>query len=205
TKVGLTGFKWIAKMIRDAEGKQEFIGGGEESFGYMVGDFVRDKDAVTATLLACEIAIAAKNEGSSLYEKLLQIYVDNKFYKEHLISVVKKGISGAEEIKQMMIDLRANPIKEIDGEKVKYLYDYQSSVRTNVLDGSESTINVPKSNVLIYETENGTKVASRPSGTEPKIKFYFSVNTKLNKVENAINTEKQLDEKIQRIIKELNL
>ena len=205
TKVGLTGFKWIAKMIRDAEGKQEFIGGGEESFGYMVGDFVRDKDAVTATLLACEIAITAKNEGSSLYEKLLQIYVDNKFYKEHLISVVKKGISGAEEIKQMMIDLRANPIEEIDGEKVKYLYDYQSSVRTNLLDGSKSTINVPKSNVLIYETENGTKIASRPSGTEPKIKFYFSVNAKLNKIENAINTEKQLDEKIQRIIKELNL
>jgi len=205
TKVGLTGFKWIAKMIRDAEGKQEFIGGGEESFGYMVGDFVRDKDAVTATLLACEIAATAKNENSSLYEKLLEVYVANKFYKEHLISVVKKGISGAEEIKKMMVDLRANPILEIDGEKVKYLYDYQSSIRKNLLDNTEDTIDIPKSNVLIYETENGTKVASRPSGTEPKIKFYFSVNTKLDKVEDAVAIEKQLDTKIQRIIKELNL
>ncbi len=205
TKVGLTGFKWIAKMIRDAEGKQEFIGGGEESFGYMVGDFVRDKDAVTSTLLACEIAATAKSEGSSLYEKLLEIYVANKFYKEHLISVVKKGISGAEEIKKMMVDLRANPILEIDGEKVKYLYDYQSSIRKNLIDNTETTIDVPKSNVLIYETENGTKVASRPSGTEPKIKFYFSVNTNLDKIENAKTVEKSLDDKIQRIIKELNL
>ena len=205
TKVGLTGFKWIAKMIRDAEGQQEFIGGGEESFGYMVGSFVRDKDAVTATLLACEIAASAKSEGSSLYEKLLQIYVDNKFYKEHLISIVKKGISGADEIKQMMIDLRANPIQTIDGEKVKYLYDYQSSVCKNLLDNSETTIEVPKSNVLIYQTENGTKVAARPSGTEPKIKFYFSVNTSLDEVENAKQVENNLDAKIQRIIKELNL
>ena len=205
TKIGLTGFKWIAKMIRDAEGKQEFIGGGEESFGFMVGDFVRDKDAVTATLLACEIATAAKNENSSLYDKLLEIYTDNKFYKEHLISVVKKGISGAEEIKQMMVDLRANPLQMIDGEKVKYLYDYQSSVRKNLIDNTEEKIKVETSNVLIYETENGTKVASRPSGTEPKIKFYFSVNSALDKKENAVKVEADLDAKIQRIIKELNL
>ena len=205
TKVGLTGFKWIAKMIRDAEGKQEFIGGGEESFGYMVGDFVRDKDAVTATLLACEIAATAKNNGTTLYKNLLAVYVANKFYKEHLISVVKKGISGAEEIKKMMVDLRANPILNIDGEKVKYLYDYQSSIRKNLIDGTEDCIDIPKSNVLIYETENGTKVASRPSGTEPKIKFYFSVNTQLDKKENAVVVENKLDAKIQRIIKELNL
>ncbi|MEE9349964.1 MAG: phospho-sugar mutase, partial [Flavobacteriaceae bacterium] len=205
TKVGLTGFKWIAKMIRDAEGKQEFIGGGEESFGYMVGDFVRDKDAVTATLLACELASEAKNDNSTLYEKLLKIYVDNKFYKEHLIAVVKKGIKGAEEIKQMMINLRANPLQMIDGEKVKFLYDYQSSIRKNLIDNTEDNIDVEKSNVLIYETENGTKVASRPSGTEPKIKFYFSVNTALDNVNNAKKIENKLDEKIQRIIKELNL
>ena len=136
---------------------------------------------------------------------MLDIYVDNKFYKEHLISVVKKGISGAEEIKQMMIDLRANPIQKVDGEKVKYLYDYQSSTRKNLLDGSESVMDIPKSNVLIYETENGTKIASRPSGTEPKIKFYFSVNTPLDKIDNAVNVENALDTKIQRIIKELNL
>ncbi len=205
TKVGLTGFKWIAKMIRDAEGKQEFIGGGEESFGFMVGDFVRDKDAVTATLLACEIAATAKNEGSTLYKKLLEIYTQHKFYKEHLISVVKKGITGAEEIKQMMVDIRANPLQKIDGEKVKYLYDYQTSIKKDLINNTEEVITIDKSNVLIYETEKGTKVASRPSGTEPKIKFYFSVKTSLDKKENAIEVEQQLDAKIQRIIKELNL
>lgn len=128
TKVGLTGFKWIAKMVREAEGKQDFIGGGEESFGYMVGDFVRDKDAVTATLLACEIAADAKSKGSSMYQELLQIYVDNSLYKEHLISLVKKGMDGAEQIAQMMVDLRANPVTEIDGSKVNYVLDRKSVV-----------------------------------------------------------------------------
>lgn len=203
TKVGLTGFKWIAKMIRDFP-NQEFIGGGEESFGYMVGDFVRDKDAVTATLLACEIYADALENETTFYKELIQLYINHRYYKEHLISIVKKGISGAEEIKQMMINLRANPLKEIDGEKVKYLYDYQSSIRKNLLDNSEEKINIPKSNVLIYETENGTKVASRPSGTEPKIKFYISVNTPLDTIENASNIEQELDVKIKRIIEELN-
>ena len=205
TKVGLTGFKWIAKMIRDAEGKQDFIGGGEESFGYMVGDFVRDKDAVTATLLACEIAANAKAKGSSMYEELLQLYVDNHFYKEHLISIVKKGMNGAEQIKQMMIDLRENPVLEIDGSKVKYLFDYEASTKTNLLTNTIETIEIPTSNVLIYETIDGTKVAARPSGTEPKIKFYFSVRRKLDAVENAIAVETQLAAKIQRIIKEMKL
>lgn len=205
TKVGLTGFKWIAKMIRDAEGKQEFIGGGEESFGFMVGDFVRDKDAVTATLLACEIAATAKKEGTTLYKKLLEIYTKHQFYKEHLISVVKKGITGAEEIKQMMVDLRANPLQEIDGERVKYLYDYQTSIKKDLINNTEEKIETEKSNVLIYETEKGTKVASRPSGTEPKIKFYFSVKAPLNNIEKAVEIEQELDSKIQRIIKELNL
>lgn len=203
TKVGLTGFKWIAKMIRDFP-NQEFIGGGEESFGYMVGDFVRDKDAVTATLLACEIYADALENETTFYKELIQLYINHRYYKEHLISIIKKGISGAEEIKQMMINLRANPLKEIDGEKVKYLYDYQSSIRKNLLDNSEEKINIPKSNVLIYETENGTKVASRPSGTEPKIKFYISVNTPLDTIENASNIEQELDVKIKRIIEELN-
>ena len=168
TKVGLTGFKWIAKMIRDAEGKQDFIGGGEESFGYMVGDFVRDKDAVTATLLACEIAANAKAKGSSMYEELLQLYVDNHFYKEHLISIVKKGMNGAEQIKQMMIDLRENPVLEIDGSKVKYLFDYEASTKTNLLTNTIETIEIPTSNVLIYETIDGTKVAARPVGQNQK-------------------------------------
>lgn len=205
TKVGLTGFKWIAKMIRDAEGSQEFIGGGEESFGYLVGDFVRDKDAVTAALLACEIAASAKAKGSSIYESLLQIYVDNKFYKEHLISVVKKGISGAEEIKQMMIDLRENPYTKLAGSPVTHIYDYQSSICKNIQTGKETPIDVPKSNVLIYHAEDGTKVAARPSGTEPKIKFYFSVQLPLPHKANAAFIESNLDNRIQAIIKSMQL
>ena len=205
TKVGLTGFKWIAKMIRDAEGKQEFIGGGEESFGYMVGDFIRDKDAITATLLACEIAINAKNNNSTIYKVLLNLYRKYGFYKEHLISLVKKGIDGAEQIKQMMIDLRKNPIKEIDGSPVNFLYDYESSVCHNLLTGEKTDIEIPKSNVLIYQTVDGTKVAARPSGTEPKIKFYFSVKLPLEKMEDATVVEKLLDQKIERIIEDMQL
>lgn len=205
TNVGLTGFKWIAKMIRDAEGKQDFIGGGEESFGYMVGDFVRDKDAVTATLLACEIAANAKVTKSSFYKELLKLYVKHNFYKEHLIAIVKKGMDGAEIISKMMVELRKNPLEEIDGSKVTYLYDYQASSKTNLRTGKVEPINVEKSNVLIYHTEDGTKVAARPSGTEPKIKFYFSVNLPLDAIENSKAIEAKLDAKIQRIIKEMKL
>ena len=204
TKVGLTGFKWIAKMVRDFP-ELDFIGGGEESFGYMVGDFVRDKDAVTATLLACEVAALAKQNGSSFYEELLAIYVNNSFYKEHLISITKKGMDGAAEIKQMLSDMRNNPLTEIDGEKIATLSDYDASVEKNLITGKETKIDLPKSNVLIYQTENGTRIAARPSGTEPKIKFYFSVNTSLDSKENAIKIEAELDAKIQRIIKEMKL
>ncbi|WGH75858.1 phospho-sugar mutase [Tenacibaculum tangerinum] len=204
TKIGLTGFKWIAKMIKDHP-ELDFIGGGEESFGYMVGDFVRDKDAVTSALLACEIAADAKANNSSFYKELLNLYTRHHFYKEHLISLVKKGMDGAQQIKQMMVDLRNNPLSEIDGSKVEFLYDYQSSIRKNLITGEETTINIPKSNVLIYQTQDGTKVAARPSGTEPKIKFYFSVNSTLDDSSNAKEVEKTLDTKIQRIIKELNL
>ncbi len=203
TKVGLTGFKWIAKMIRDYE-NLDFIGGGEESFGYMVGDFVRDKDAVTATLLACEIFAAAKDNNTSFYEELIQLYLKHNYYKEHLISIVKKGISGAEQIKEMMVNYRKNPLEFIDGEKVKYLYDYQSSIKKDLLSNTQETISVPKSNVLIYETENGTKVAVRPSGTEPKIKFYISVNQALKNIENLTEVETEVTEKIKRITKEIN-
>ncbi|SNR50564.1 phosphoglucomutase [Lutibacter agarilyticus] len=205
TKVGLTGFKWIAKMVREAEGTQDFIGGGEESFGYMVGDFVRDKDAVTATVLACEIAADAKAKGSSMYQELLQIYVDNNFYKEHLISLVKKGMDGAQQIAQMMVDLRENPVTEIDGSKVNFVYDYEASTKTDLLKNTVETIDIPKSNVLIYETLEGTKVAARPSGTEPKIKFYFSVRGELCCIEKAKEVEAELDAKVQRIIKEMEL
>ncbi len=205
SKVSLTGFKWIAKMIRDAEGTLDFIGGGEESFGYMVGDFVRDKDAVSSTLLACEIAADAKSKGSSMYQELLQIYVDNNFYKEHLIAIVKKGMDGAQQISQMMVDLRENPVTEIDGSKVLYIYDYDSSTKTNLINNTVETIEIPTSNVLIYETEDGTKIAARPSGTEPKIKFYFSVKAPLDAIENAQKVEADLDTKIQRIITEMKL
>lgn len=204
TKVGLTGFKWIAKMVRDFP-ELDFIGGGEESFGYMVGDFVRDKDAVTATLLACEVAAYAKQNGSSFYEELLKIYVKNKFYKEHLISITRKGMEGAAEIKQMLSDMRNNPLTEIDGEKIESLSDYESSIRKNIITGEEIQIDLPKSNVLIYQTKSGTRIAARPSGTEPKIKFYFSVNDSLNDVKNAEKVEQKLDDKIQRIIKEMKL
>ncbi|RCS27347.1 phospho-sugar mutase [Polaribacter sp. WD7] len=204
TKVGLTGFKWIAKMVKDFP-ELNFIGGGEESFGYMVGDFVRDKDAVTATLLACEVAAYAKQQGSSFYKELLAIYTRDRFYKEHLISITKKGMDGAAEIKQMLSDMRNNPLTEIDGEKIESLSDYQASTRKNIITGEVTEIDLPKSNVLIYQTKSGTRIAARPSGTEPKIKFYFSVNTSLDAIENAENVEAELDAKIQRIITEMKL
>ena len=204
TKVGLTGFKWIAKMVKDFP-ELDFIGGGEESFGYMVGEFVRDKDAVTATLLACEIAAYAKQNGSSFYEELLAIYLRNNFYKEHLIAITKKGMDGAAEIQQILSDMRNNPLTEIDGEKVESLSDYQASTVKNLITGKVTKIDLPKSNVLIYQTTNGTRIAARPSGTEPKIKFYFSVNTSLVTKENATKVETELDAKIQRIIKEMKL
>lgn len=204
TKVGLTGFKWIAKMVVDFP-EMQFIGGGEESFGYMVGDFVRDKDAVTATLLACEVAAYAKQHGSSFYDELLNIYVENNFYKEHLISLTKKGMEGAAEIQKMLSDMRNNPLSMIDGEKVATLADYDKAILKDIRTGKETKIDLPTSNVLIYQTENGTRIAARPSGTEPKIKFYFSVNAPLDSKENAKTVEAALDAKIQRIIKEMNL
>ena len=204
TKVGLTGFKWIAKMVKDFP-ELDFIGGGEESFGYMVGEFVRDKDAVTATLLACEIAAHAKQNGSSFYEELLAIYLRNNFYKEHLIAITKKGMDGAAEIQQMLSDMRNSPLSEIDGEQVVSLSDYQASTVKNLITGKVTKIDLPKSNVLIYQTANGTRIAARPSGTEPKIKFYFSVNTLLDAKKNATKVEADLDAKIQRIIKEMKL
>ena len=204
TKIGLTGFKWIAKMIIDFP-DQDFIGGGEESFGYMVGDFVRDKDAVTSALLACEIAAAAKAGGSSFYDTLLELYTKHSFYKERLVSFTKKGMDGAEQIKQIMIDLRKNPLTHIDGSKVTFVNDYEASTEKNMITGEEKIMELPKSNVLIYHTEDGTKVAARPSGTEPKIKFYFSVQSPLDTVENAIKKEQELDTKIDRIITEMDI
>ena len=203
-KVGLTGFKWIAKMINDFP-ELEFIGGGEESFGFMVGDAVRDKDAVASTLLICEIAAIAKANGSSVYQELLNLYVDFGFYKEFLVSITKKGIEGLEEIKQMMVDMRTNPLKEINGERIIMMEDYQTSVATNLLTGEKEIMSIPKSDVLIYYTEEGAKIAARPSGTEPKIKFYVSVNAPLESVADFDKVNSQLDTKIKNIILEMKL
>lgn len=203
-KVGLTGFKWIAKMIKDFP-ELEFIGGGEESFGYMVGDAVRDKDAVAATLLICELAAQAKAKGSTVYKELLQLYVDNGFYKEYLVSLTKKGMDGLQEINQMMIDMRENPLKEINGQRVIMLEDYQSSTAKNLLTDEVTKMDIPKSNVLIYYTEDGSKICARPSGTEPKIKFYISVNTELESVEDFNEVDAILNEKIKNIITAMQL
>ena len=203
-KVGLTGFKWIAKFIKDFP-NQKFIGGGEESFGFMVGDAVRDKDAVAAILLVSEIAAQAKASGSSLYQELLNLYIDFGFYKESLISITKKGIEGANEIKQMMIDLRENPLKEINGQRVICIEDYQASKGKDFMNNEEFEIHIPKSNVLIYYLEDGSKICARPSGTEPKIKFYFSVNGILDTIDNAESVEKELDNKIAGIISAMKL
>jgi phosphoglucomutase len=203
-KVGLTGFKWIAKMIKDFP-ELQFIGGGEESFGFMVGDAVRDKDAVAATLLICEVAAQAKAKGSSVYNTLLQYYVDYGFYKEHLVSITKKGMEGLAEINQMMVSLRENPLKEINGQRVVMVEDYKSSIAKNLFTDEEETMDMPKSDVLIYYTEDGSKICARPSGTEPKIKFYISVKTELDSVANFTKVEEVLNEKIKNIITAMQL
>ena len=203
-KTALTGFKWIGKMIKDFP-NATFVGGGEESFGYMVGDFVRDKDAVTSTLLACEVASQAKANGSSFYSELIKCYEQFGFYKEKLISLTKKGISGAEEIKQMLKDFKENPVEKVQGSKVIWIEDYNTSIAKNVVTGEEKSIDLPKSNVLIYETEDGTRVAARPSGTEPKVKFYISTNTALKDAADFKSVNSPLDTKLEGIAEELNL
>ncbi|MHA3786708.1 phospho-sugar mutase [Flavobacterium hauense] len=203
-KVGLTGFKWIAKMIKDFP-NEKFIGGGEESFGYMIGDEVRDKDAVTSTLLLSEMAAQAKANASSLYQELLKLYEQYGFYKEYLISLTKKGMDGAAEIQQMMLDLRNNPLKEINGESVVMVEDYKASTALNMFTNEIEELKLPKSDVLIYYLADGTKICARPSGTEPKIKFYFSVNEPLNDIKNFKEVEASLDAKIKNIIEEMSL
>jgi phosphoglucomutase len=197
-KMGLTGFKWIAKMIKDFP-ELDFIGGGEESFGYMVGDAVRDKDAVAATLLICEVAAQAKAKGSSVYKELLKLYVKYGFYKEHLISITKKGKEGLAEINQIMVGLRERPLLEINGQKVIRIEDYKSSLAKQTFTKAEEIMDMPKADVLIYYTEDGSKICARPSGTEPKIKFYISVNAVLDSVENFTEVETILNDKIKNI------
>jgi phosphoglucomutase len=205
-KSGLTGFKWIGKMIRDNEGKEKFICGGEESFGFMTGDFVRDKDSCGSILLACEIAAFCKAHGKTMYQYLIEIYRDLGMYYESLTSITKKGRDGAEEIKQMMVDFRENPPKELAGSKVTEVKDYQEQTCLYLEENRISPMaEIPKSNVLIYYTEDGSKICIRPSGTEPKIKFYFSVKGKINSESEFKEKLVTLDEKIEQIKKDLKL
>lgn len=202
----LTGFKYIAKIIRENEGVAKYIGGGEESFGYLAGDYVRDKDAVSACALAAEAAAWAKDTmGLTLYEWLQELYVKYGFYRESLVSVVRKGKEGAEEIQRMMVDFRENPPKELAGSEVVTIRDYKSLQELNVRSGVRTPIEQDSSNVLQWITADGTIVSVRPSGTEPKIKFYFGVKEPLASVEDYDAVEAQLDAKIERIKQDLKL
>lgn len=201
----LTGFKFIGDKIREMENKETFIMGGEESYGYMIGDFVRDKDAVAACSMIAEIAAWAADQGKTFFDILVDLYKEYGFYKEGLLSVVRKGKSGAEEIQQMMKDYRENPPKEIDGEKVICIKDYKLRVSTDLLTGKQEPINLPVSNVLQFFTDKGNKVTVRPSGTEPKIKFYFGVKGDLCCKDCFDKVNDTLDAKIEAIKKSMNL
>lgn len=201
----LTGFKWISALIKEKEGKEKYIIGGEESFGLMIGDEIRDKDAVSAVALICEMAAYEKNKGRSLFDKLIDLYLQYGLYKENLVSITKKGMNGAKEIADMMEGYRNNPPKTIDGGAVTELLDYELQVGKNLQSSKSWKIDLPKSNVLQFVLADGTKISARPSGTEPKIKFYFSVNTKLNSAAEFDAKEKELDDKIARIIEEMKL
>lgn len=201
----LTGFKWIAELIKEKEATENYIIGGEESYGLMIGSQLRDKDAISAVALLCEMAAYEKNKGRSLYQKMIDLYVQHGFYKEHLISITKKGMNGQAEIAAMMEGYRTNTPTSINGSDVVQLLDYQLQKGKNIQTGEEWTINLPKSNVLQFLLADGSKISARPSGTEPKIKFYFSVNTTLDKAENFDAVHEQLNERINGIIKNMNL
>jgi phosphoglucomutase len=201
----LTGFKFIAGLMRDFEGKKTFIAGAEESYGYLVGDFVRDKDAISSCAVIAEIAAFAKDKGFSLFDWLLKIYTEYGFYKEDLISLTKKGRTGAEEIKAMMTKMRSNPPATVNGSKLLKILDYENRLERDLATGKESVIDLPKSDVLQFLLADGTKVSARPSGTEPKIKFYFSVNEPLAKKDDFDKVSADLDRKIAGIIEDLQL
>jgi phosphoglucomutase len=201
----LTGFKWIAEIVRLNEGKKVYISGGEESYGYMTGDFVRDKDAVSSCALVAETAAWAATKGKTLYELLLDIYLEFGLYKESLISVVRKGKSGSEEIKKMMDDYRSSPPAHINKSRVVLIKDYQMSVSKDILSGSTQPINLPKSNVLQFFLDDGSKISVRPSGTEPKIKFYFGVKEDLATRLDFEKVNAKLNDRIKGIIYDLKL
>jgi phosphoglucomutase len=201
----LTGFKFFAELIRNLEGKEKFIGGGEESYGFLPGDYVRDKDAVASCALAAEVAAFAKNNGKSLYDQLIDIYLEYGLYKERLINIVRKGKEGADEIKTMMTGYRNNSPKTINNSRVIRIDDYETLVSTNCITGEKKKIDLLRSDVLQFFLEDGSKISIRPSGTEPKIKFYFSVNTKLESAGKFEETDNFLDQRISGIIKDMEL
>ena len=201
----LTGFKWVAELVKEKEGKENYIIGGEESFGLMIGDQIRDKDAVSAVAILCEMAAYEKAKGSNLFNKLIELYIQYGFYYENLISITKKGMNGQAEIAKMMEDYRQSPPTIIDGEAVTTLLDYELQVGKNLSTGETWKIQLPKSNVLQFVTATGTKISARPSGTEPKIKFYFSVNTKLKDKASFDTTYQMLQDKIKAIISSMQL
>ena len=201
----LTGFKWISAMILEKEGKENYIIGGEESFGLMIGDKIRDKDAESAVAMICEMAAYEKNQGRSLYEKLVELYVQYGLYKEDLLSITRKGMNGSKEIAEMMKNYRDNPLKQINGIDVVELLDYQQQSKTDIKTGSVSKLELPGSNVLQFILADGSKISARPSGTEPKIKFYFSVNAKLASAAEFEAADKVLSDKINAIITDMRL
>lgn len=201
----LTGFKWISSMIKAEEGKQNYIIGGEESFGLMIGDKVRDKDAISAVALLCEMAAYEKDKGRSLFSKLIDLYVQYGFYLEDLISITKKGMNGQKEIAEMMEGYRSNPPKTINGSAVVQLLDYELKVGKNLQTGESWVIDLPKSNVLQFILADGSKISARPSGTEPKIKFYFSVNAPLAAADGFDKVMAELKGKINGIISDMKL
>jgi len=201
----LTGFKFIAALIRELEGKETFIGGGEESYGYLIGDAVRDKDAIASCAFIAEMTAFAKDRGLSLFEMLNEMYLKFGFYKEHLISLTKKGLKGQEEIKQMMDDLRANPPRTINGSKLLKLSDYTTLEERDFVTGKTSVLNYPKSDVMQFFTEDGSKISARPSGTEPKIKFYFSVCQPVKNKTELDNAEAVVKKRIEGIINDMGL
>lgn len=201
----LTGFKWIAELIKEKEGKENYVIGGEESFGLMIGDKIRDKDAVSAVALMCEMAAYEKAKGRTLFDKMIELYIQYGFYYENLISITKKGMNGQKEIAAMMENYRQQPPATIDGAKVIELLDYELQTGKNLVTGESWKISLPKSNVLQFITEDGSKISARPSGTEPKIKFYFSVNTTLKDKASFDVQYAALQEKVNRIIADMQL
>jgi len=201
----LTGFKWIADIIRKNEGSKTFVAGGEESYGYMIGDFVRDKDAVSSCAMIAEAAAWAASQGKTIFDILLDIYLEFDFYYEGLIAVVKKGMSGAEEISKIMEGFRNSPPAMINNSRVVMIKDYDSSRAKDILNGTEAQIDLPRSNVLQFFLEDGSKISMRPSGTEPKIKFYFGVKAELNDIKDYENVRSELEKRIERIVDGLKL